>query len=126
MTSFFSPYHAPIFSEFFDIDIHAVSDFELNGKRIEIKETAPRKSSKHTMRISFTLKKKDYKSHDFFIFFEHEFREFMVCDAKLIDEILEKRNFVESTRINLSVIQKISKTFTKIEDVHEYIAEVTR
>lgn len=101
--------HSSFFHDFVEIDPNSVSDFIYKSKKCEIKETSIRKNKKDKyVRICFTFKKKDVKSHDYFIFHDIDLHDLYLCDAKDIDAILLRRCFKESTTINLNVIQKIS------------------
>lgn len=124
--SIFTPFHSLIFSDYFDIDPHATSDFELNNLKFEIKEAQLRKFNKNYCYVNFTLKQKDFMSHDFFIFLDREFQDYYLTSAHEIDNILKSRKFSNSTSITLSKIKQISIHFNSIEKLYDYIKKLKR
>lgn len=108
----FNPYHNSIIQSLCEIDIHAISDFITESNiKIEFKESTNRtyldkRNMKKYNKISFTLHKKDFNSHDFFIFHEVELNNFYVVRAKLIDNKYKNSKIKDSTSISLNFIIK--------------------
>lgn len=117
-SNIFNPYHSELVRKYFEIKPHKISDIDINGYKIEVKETNSFQKIHNKNYFGYCIGRKDINIHDYVIFINHITNTYFLTDGLVFSSIHPKTY----SRISEGVIrkQKIIET-NDMNDIKEYL-----